>query len=329
MTSLTPNVNASREATVPLYLLVARFIEYVYVACCDADIFDASGAAAEDGWGVVIAAQTLAYHIIATLENAEKLVTDCDFSAVADLPMPHRQAIAACVVLSMKFQKRTGLTKYINSGLSTEYMSGQAGIYYIFFFNATERQRVDAAIQLTNGTARYAMDQMRNVVDDCMVEVLRRVGNAFQLMARSVGACAEECLWDLSKPAEEGAAELKTARELEQARAVATFLMRAAAFSKPSLVYQTDTDASNVAVGRALALAGVCLVTGRPVRSRALATEKTRQLAITLAQTALGVPAYAALYSRSYARGNRWYFLVCPKALCVLLSTLRIAQRAA
>lgn len=312
-------VTINPEFVTPIYAertmlsKLSEFVEDVYSKCCRHGMFFRSKWPCEDTCGVVLATQSILYHLLPELADIHKIDSHDDFSSVFNQPIHTRQLMAAALLTAMAFQKSRGIAvSVICPELGTN-IPGAAAVYYSLFLGAHERTQVAETFTKSPSDVRALIAQLSFVISYQQVEVLKRLSRPYRHMARSVLNLAEEVLW--------GQREHIDQQQLDNARGVAVFLIRGAARGAPELVFSPEDTTS----AEAAALAGLCTSLRAPVFSW-LPTEDVRQAALQFVLTALAVPPGAGMYVDSFAPGQLLNRYVEPSALKQTLAILRISQ---
>lgn len=297
---------------------MCQFIEQVYSLCVDAGMFCREGGPSEDGWGVVIATQSLLYEMLPEVTSPQHAVHSPDFDDIVELPVEVRRMMAAALVSAMTFQKSRGIPQKIYCSELDYELPGSTAIYFLFFL--TFHERVEVAQTASSGPllrrARFVIEKMAYALSYAQMDLLKRVTCPYRHMARSVLQLAEEQLWQRLEACTETA--IQVVEEFYTVRSIAVFLIRAAARQAPELVFKPENQDNADGV----ALAAVCGHLRGPCDER-LPTETVRYTAVEFVKAAMRTPLSSNLYVDRYAPPEPLYPLVSPAALHDMLRVLR------
>ena len=291
-----------------------QYVEFVYEASCHSGIYDRGGAPYEDGWGVVISAQSLIHTLLPQLCSALFLQKTDPFQYVCSQTLHSRQVMAAAVVLAMRFHKAFGLSYKVFFTDCNAFLPGEAAVYYQFFLTPCERQQIIDMFWKMRGAV--AIRGMVSIMEKGVFNILSNHQETYKHCALNVLHYTEEDLY----------ARLGNAENFYNARGVANFLLRAATRCKSDFVLCPE----NRLAAAGAALAGACAVHNAPTQSNPLPSEREREIAIEFVRIALAASAEAdGLFTGRYAAGEEFHALVTRDALQSLLHILRCSPASA
>jgi hypothetical protein len=246
-----------------------------------------------DGWNVVHGAQAMAWD--AGLLTHEQVHSQ-SVSLIDELSYDQRVQLAACIVVSVKFQRQNGIANRVNVWLPEGMlgpamtMAPEVGLAYTCFLSPTEQREFRS-----NQHWRAAHNLLRAQIDHYCFQLVAFVPRSFELMGRNVLCAAEEALWALRR---DGHCLLANLTDVLLARAVAVFLVDSSARAFPGLVFEALPEPARDQRARGLVIATLAVVSGNvlgvecaidPIATAA--TEKALvRSAVDFLQATLSVP---------------------------------------